>query len=426
MAQKGIREFHAKKLIAKFLPHFVEGFTWDYQGILVDESNYQSSIDKLKQVSSPTLKWVVKPDQLFGKRGKNGLIFLGSLSEVENWVNERVGQECTVKKSDTDKGTTGTLTHFLIEPFVENTGEYYLAIKTERFEDVIYLSKQGGINIEENWESVEEIRIDLQDLDRAEEIIKEKLNQIELKDLSSFVFGMYQFFRYLHFSYLELNPFVINEGEVIPLDTVAKIDDTADYLAEHLWNLDDSTIEFPRPFGLPVDEVKEAVEELDAKSGASLKLTILNPNGRIWLLTSGGGASVIFADTVASLCGHESLGNYGEYSGNPKEDETEAYCNLLFKVMLKSNAKDKVLLIGGGIANFTNIANTFEGIINAIQQNLEEFKKQSIRVYVRRAGINYKKGLELIKQHLDELGIPIEVYGPETHMTEIVQKCIIS
>jgi len=34
------------------------------------------------------------------------------------------------------------------------------------------------------------------------------------------------------------------------------------------------------------------------QTGASLKLTILNPKGRIWTMVAGGGASVIYADTV--------------------------------------------------------------------------------------------------------------------------------
>ena len=43
------------------------------------------------------------------------------------------------------------------------------------------------------------------------------------------------------------------------------------------------------------------VEALDEKSGASLKLTVLNPHGTIWLMVAGGGASVIFTDSVADL-----------------------------------------------------------------------------------------------------------------------------
>jgi ATP citrate (pro-S)-lyase len=36
------------------------------------------------------------------------------------------------------------------------------------------------------------------------------------------------------------------------------------------------------------------IAELDAKSGASLKLTVLNPTGRVWTMVAGGGASVIY------------------------------------------------------------------------------------------------------------------------------------
>ena len=41
--------------------------------------------------------------------------------------------------------------------------------------------------------------------------------------------------------------------------------------------------------------IQEAyIADLDAKSGASLKLTVLNPHGRIWTMVAGGGASVIY------------------------------------------------------------------------------------------------------------------------------------
>lgn len=36
------------------------------------------------------------------------------------------------------------------------------------------------------------------------------------------------------------------------------------------------------------------IADLDAKSGASLKLTLLNPRGRIWTMVAGGGASVVY------------------------------------------------------------------------------------------------------------------------------------
>ena len=63
--------------------------------------------------------------------------------------------------------------------------------------------------------------------------------------------------------------------------------------------------------------------------GASLKLSILNPAGRIWTMVAGGGASVIYADTVGDLGLAQELGNYAEYSGAPNAAETYAYAKTL-------------------------------------------------------------------------------------------------
>jgi ATP citrate (pro-S)-lyase len=45
---------------------------------------------------------------------------------------------------------------------------------------------------------------------------------------------------------------------------------------------------------------------MDGKTGASLKLTVLNNKGRVWAMVAGGGASVVCANTVADYgWGHE-------------------------------------------------------------------------------------------------------------------------
>lgn len=45
----------------------------------------------------------------------------------------------------------------------------------------------------------------------------------------------------------------------------------------------------------------EVMPLLGLCAGASLKLTILNPKGRVWTMVAGGGASVIYTDTVGDL-----------------------------------------------------------------------------------------------------------------------------
>ncbi len=59
---------------------------------------------------------------------------------------------------------------------------------------------------------------------------------------------------------------------------------------------------------------------------------------------------------------------------------------------------------------------------------LTEYKKKlqeiDVKIYVRRGGPNYQEGLKIMKKLGEELGLPIEVYGPETHMTRIVPMAV--
>src|SRR3989344_3971150 len=107
MAREKIREFDAKRLILKNLNQ-------NYQGILIDPTTDL----ELLATQYPWLlekKLTIKPDQLFGKRGKLGLVLLNAdFQQVKHYLQEHMNQEITIGKA-TDK-----LTHFLIEPYVEH------------------------------------------------------------------------------------------------------------------------------------------------------------------------------------------------------------------------------------------------------------------------------------------------------------------
>jgi len=140
-------------------------------------------------------------------------------------------------------------------------------------------------------------------------------------------------------------------------------------------------------------------------------------------MVAGGGASVIYTDTIVDLGFGEELGNYGEYSGNPSREYTEIYAQTIIDLMTEipdPAGRSKYLIIGGGIANFTDVKATFEGIVSAIRSSVEKLKKAKVKIYVRRGGPNEKQGLELMKQVGKETGVPIEVYDRYTHMTRVV------
>jgi ATP citrate (pro-S)-lyase len=57
-------------------------------------------------------------------------------------------------------------------------------------------------------------------------------------------------------------------------------------------------LEFPLPFGRTLTAAEEHIHGLDEGTGASLKFTVLNPKGHVWLMVAGGGASVIYAGAM--------------------------------------------------------------------------------------------------------------------------------
>src|SRR5207302_6008598 len=128
------------------------------------------------------------------------------------------------------------------------------------------------------------------------------------------------------------------------------------------------------------------VQELNKKSQASFSLEVLNREGSIFLLLSGGGASVVVADEIYNAGRGNELANYGEYSGAPNREETYLYTQQLLKLLLNSSAAGKTLIIGGGVANFTDVRITFEGIIDALREVESQLRKQHVQVYVRRGG----------------------------------------
>ena len=414
MAQRGIREYDAKKILAKHIEWFSNGkFTYQGKVALVTPDKSIEAVSEEK-LWLKTDKLTVKSDQLFGKRGKHGLILVGATyNEAKKWLEEKMNSVVEVGKS------RGKLTHFLIQSFMEVDKEYYLAFTGHRDGDYIHFSTEGGIDIEANWDKVITINVPIdakiEDVDLAS--ILDAVPDADKDTLRDLITALLRLYRELHFGFLEFNPFTFKDGEFLPVDTVARLDDTAHFLCSEDWE----DMEFPAPFGRELTNEEQYITELDEKSGSSLKLTILNPQGRVWTMVAGGGASVIYADTVVDLEFGNELANYGEYSGDPSTGETYEYAKTLLDLMTREKSENgKIFIIGGGIANFTDVAKTFDGIIMALEDYAEKLKEHGIKIYVRRGGPNYEVGLVKIREAGQRLGLDMEVHGPDMHMTKVV------
>ncbi|HSR73962.1 MAG TPA: hypothetical protein VLL31_03890, partial [Sulfurovum sp.] len=165
MAQKAIREYDAKSILAKHWDKYFPNFTYAYETVMVQSGSELKEDAKEKAwLNEKTL--VAKPDMLFGKRGKNGLVLFKDqkpgdvrLEKAAAWIDEKAKDKQEVYfafDGDTPTGAPSVdyLTHFIVEPFTphDQAEEYYISATVVGDEDVLYLSAEGGMEVEEGWE----------------------------------------------------------------------------------------------------------------------------------------------------------------------------------------------------------------------------------------------------------------------------------
>lgn len=471
MSAKSIHEADGKALLSYFLP---KSPVWSKSE---PATTFQASTPKLASLNFETTdsiesvfaeaeatypwltaegaKFVAKPDQLIKRRGKSGLLALNKTwAEAKAWIAERAAKPVTVE------GIEGVLRTFLVEPFVphKQEEEYYINIHSVREGDWILFYHEGGVDVGDVDAKASKILISV-DIENEyptnETLISTLLSKVpesQQQTLVDFVNRLYAVYVQLQFTYLEINPLVVIPSatgvEVQYLDLAGKLDQTAEFECGPQWavarspaalgqvatastgkvNIDAGPpMVFPAPFGRELSKEEAYIAELDSKTGASLKLTVLNPNGRIWTLVAGGGASVVYADAIASAGYADELANYGEYSGAPNEVQTYEYAKTVLDLMTRGKpvAEGKVLFIGGGIANFTQVGSTFKGIIRAFRDYKTALHAHKVKMYVRRGGPNWQEGLRLLKNAGEELDLPMEIFGPDMHVSGIVPLALL-
>ncbi|KRZ62354.1 ATP-citrate synthase [Trichinella nativa] len=410
MSSRAITEFQAKTIVynnidqcpLKILPiaHFDLRQSWD-------------SFENVNHWIDQETRLVVKVDQLIKRRGKLGLLEKDvTYLSAKKWIKSKSEKEIQIGKIH------GYVTNFVIEPYISHKqeDECYVCIYSVRSGDVVLFYHRGGIDVGDVDQKSENLFIPLEKTPSYVEIVSKLLINLKCnvkKQLvAEFIIKLHQLYVNLHFTYLEINPLLVNGDDktIYMLDIAAKLDSAADFMCRRQWG----EIEFPTPFGRQLLPEEQYVAELDSRSGASLKLTKVEFGQ--WSLV------VVLRDTICDMGEASELANYGEYSGAPTEVQTYEYAKTILKLMTstKVHKSGKVLIIGGSIANFTNVADTFKGIILALEEYRLELIRHKVSIYVRRGGPNFQEGLRLMKEAGKTLEIPVHVYGTDTHMTAVV------
>jgi len=376
MSRVAITEYAAKKLV----------LGGAYTGLTVTQDTVDEVVDKAREKA----QYIVKIDVGIKKRGKQGLV---RLNVPKNGLKQAFSELFTLGYE-----------RCIVEEMVphETSSERYLSLDLLREGVLVLYSANGGVEIEENANTVERFTIP-----RTEALSGNTSVSINAVPLN----GLLQAMQQSHISFLEVNPFISDGDDFIALDMAAEIDDAKaaklpSWAHEHIIRKA-ATLQ------------EQAVQTQDEATAAALTLKTLNKNGSILTLFSGGGASLVAMDSLVSSRLQDAIINYSEYSGAPTRDETCAYASTLLEVLFESSAPKKVILIAGGVANFTDIMTTFAGLVDAFTEKLNELKSQGVYVCIRRGGPNQEQGLAHLKAFLSTHGIPHDVHGPELSLGKV-------
>jgi len=381
-------------------------------GITVPHYVVVTSVDELTKLGHANewlkkSKLVVKAHEALGSRFKLGLVKVGlDLKEAETATKEMIGRQV---------GSI-TVSQVIVSEMIPHKEEYYCAVKSTREGTDILVANCGGIEVESNWDRVKRLAVEV-----GQQPSEEALERLAkdagftgslLKKMADFAGKMFTCFDSEDAQYLEVNPVVLREHEhdLIALDAVTLLDGDAKFRHPD-WNF-----AFAAEFGRAYSKHEMEVMAVDSKIKGSVKFIEI-PGGDTAMLPAGGGASVYYSDAVVARGG--KLANYAEYSGDPPDWAVEV---LTDKVCSLPGIKN--IIVGGAIANFTDVKKTFGGIINGFRKAKSEGKLQDVKIWVRRGGPREKEGLDAMRALKDE-GFDIHVFDRNTPLTDIVDKALL-
>lgn len=365
-------EFEGKQLFAKYGINVPLGF----------EVRREEAFEQLFEGLACN-EVVVKAQVLTGKRGKNGAIrFCADYGQAYYAAQEIFGMEVRGQH----------VPRVRIEEKIDIVQEHYLSITydTNAKQPVLVYSAQGGVDIEDVP-------------DEAIEYYKLNIQQKEIDVDVPFAQELWTCFLAEDCRLVEINPLVkTQDGKWIAADAKVALDDDAFYRHED-WDFESRTM-----MGRPPTSREVVVQEIDKgeKYYQGTAGKYIEMDGDIAILFSGGGASIANMDALKN----EGLepANYTEYSGNPPREKVHQLAKI---VLSKPNLRG--LWIAGGVANFTNVEATFQGIVDALDEVRPEYP-----IVVRRSGPNEKEGMQLMQECAERNNLNMKLFGKEVSMSK--------
>jgi succinyl-CoA synthetase beta subunit len=318
---------------------------------------------------------VVKAQVHAGGRGKGGGIKLAkSPSEAKQVASEILGMTLVTPQT----GAEGKVVQKVyVEEGSAIADELYLAIVLDRAEEklAIIASTEGGMEIEEVAERTPEkivtVLVDpnlgIQGYHVRRVGFGLGLGAEQVKQLDTFLHGLYRLFVEKDASLAEINPLVVTEsGDLFALDGKLNFDDNALYRHPDIAELH--------------DPAEEDARELEAKE---IDLAYVGLDGDIGCMVNGAGLAMATLDMI-QVCGG-SPANFLDAGGGADKDKVKE----AFKLILRDpNVKTILVNIFGGIVRCDLIA---EGVVAAAAELSVE-----VPLVVRLQGTNAVEGREIL------------------------------
>ena len=330
---------------------------------------------------------VVKAQVLSGKRGKNnGIKFCASADEVKTACAELFDLQIRGQY----------VAAVLIEEKLAIAEEHYISIiyDTNKKQPVLIYSRDGGMDIEDVGEDrIEKVWLDIRNPQSSNtETIRQQLWECFLAEDTRLV---------------EINPLVKTaDGQWVAADAKVAIDEDAFFRHKDWETLEPRTMlgRLPTEREIAVKKIDEGENYYRGTAGKYIEM-----DGDIALILNGGGASIANMDALMAV--GLKPANYTEYSGNPPREKVYA----LAKIVL-SKPGIRGLWMAGVVANFTNMKDTFMGIVDALDEI-----KPSYPIVVRRDGPESIEAMELMRACAARNNLQMELFTKETSMSETAQ-----
>jgi succinyl-CoA synthetase beta subunit len=390
---------------AKLL-QFVGFPTSEVLGPSASEEEIKTLIDRYGSVFvKPVFKGGV------GKKGKAGL--LGRASDLKTALKEKERLYFVEHRHGNQFAKANGVT---FEGAVPAEHEVYFSItdSTHFRAPTMTLTHHGGMDIEElDKKLVANVPFDpltglkafvvanaLSELNAPKELISPLVQQLP---------KLWELFHDFGMTTLELNPIRMRpdrQGRLTPVACDFKCGFDRD---DPRWQ----RLDLPaHVFAVDYSDFEQEINQLRTYQGQS-DVYVINASGTILAPTFGGGANSL----VTEMLGDDAIIS-SDFGGNPPYEKMKEVASICFKHWLK---QANVLFIIGGKSNNTDIFETFRAMADALREHFSRHGPTPVYVVIGRGGPNLVRGMAVMRDTMEALGLPYRIFGFDSDMSEVVE-----